>query len=355
MHLKLQPSGKIINVRIDEPIARGGEGSICAVVHDDERAAKIYHRETEAQRKRMPEREAKILCMMNAEASKKNGHKNYSLALPLEILYDAHDETQFRGFIMHRAMNAHSLSSYYKPDMRQAIATGCTYAFLFQAARHITLAIERAHEQHFVIGDLNGANILVNPDGDVTLVDTDSFQVIDLGQNIIYRCPVGKKEYTPPELQRSSFSRVVRKAEHDLFPLAIILFHILMEGHHPFAGTSRMSVRSTIAAHIQKGLYTFSSNFRFRVQPPLAAPPIDLLPMKLRELFVRCFEIGLTDPSKRPSIREWYDTLSVCERDLVRCEIQPQHFFGNHLSACPWCDRKKMLQGIDPFPIIESI
>src|SRR5712691_4689158 len=70
----------------------------------------------------------------------------------------------------------------------------------------------------------------------VTLVDTDSFQVCEPHNGVVYRCPVGKPEFTPPELQGCPFAQVDRAPEHDLFGLAVLLFQLLMEGTHPFAG-----------------------------------------------------------------------------------------------------------------------
>ena len=51
-----------------------------------------------------------------------------------------------------------------------------------------------------------------------------------------YRCPVGKPEFTPPELQGRLFAHLDRAPEHDLFGLAVLIFQLLMEGTHPFAG-----------------------------------------------------------------------------------------------------------------------
>ena len=60
----------------------------------------------------------------------------------------------------------------------------------------------------------------------VTLVDSDSFQVT-VGDKI-YRCTVGKTEYTPPELQGTRFADIDRGADHDPFALAILIFQLLM-------------------------------------------------------------------------------------------------------------------------------
>ena len=60
----------------------------------------------------------------------------------------------------------------------------------------------------------------------ITLLDCDSFQVSDpqLGKN--YRCPVGKPEYTAPELQGKSFRDQDRTVATDSFALAVMLFQM---------------------------------------------------------------------------------------------------------------------------------
>ena len=80
-------------------------------------------------------------------------------------------------------------------------------------------------------------SVSVGDDALVTLMDTDSFQVRDPQNGVIYRCHVGTPEYTPSELQGRDFASVDRAPEHDLFGLAVLIFQLLMEGTHPFAGT----------------------------------------------------------------------------------------------------------------------
>ena len=92
-------------------------------------------------------------------------------------------------------------------------------------------------ERANVIGDLNESNILVSERALVTLVDLDSVQV--RAGSKLYRCPVGKAEYTPPELQGRSFRAMTRQPSHDRYGLAVLVFLLLMEGIHPFAGVYR--------------------------------------------------------------------------------------------------------------------
>jgi len=85
------------------------------------------------------------------------------------------------------------------------------------------------------------------------------------------------------------------------------------------------------------------------------APPFELLPPRIRDLFVQCFNLGHTEPGRRPAAAVWQAALLEAEASLTACAANPQHRYGNHLRACPWCERREMLDGIDPFPSLESL
>ena len=108
--------------------------------------------------------------------------------------------------------------------------------YLLRTARNLAAALSALHSSGYVAGDLNESNVLVTPTALVTLIDTDSFQVREdrewkSGASL---CPVGKPEYTPPELQGKPLSEVMRLPDHDAFGLAVLIFQLLMEGSHPF-------------------------------------------------------------------------------------------------------------------------
>jgi DNA-binding helix-hairpin-helix protein with protein kinase domain len=84
---------------------------------------------------------------------------------------------------------------------------------------------------------VNHANLLASKAGTVALIDCDSFDITD-GQRW-FSCPVGVPTYTPPELKGKSFTGVRRTQQHDAFGLAVLLFHVLFLGRHPFSGIFR--------------------------------------------------------------------------------------------------------------------
>jgi hypothetical protein len=76
----------------------------------------------------------------------------------------------------------------------------------------------------------------------------------------------------------------------------------------------------------------------------------DVLPPSVRDLFSQCLLVGHTQPWKRPSPRDWRETLTAVEKSLRTCKKNPHHRYGDHLRSCPWCERTTLMRGIDPFP-----
>jgi hypothetical protein len=184
----------------------------------------------------------------------------------------------------------------------------------------------------------------------VTVVDTDSFQVPNHGSNDVFHCPVAKPEFTPPEMQGFSLRQFERTPVHDRFGLAVLIFQLLMEGTHPFAGVyTGEDDPPPYETRIQAGHYPHGSG-RAPYGPALMSPPIELLPSVLRTMFQQCFEEGHRNPQARPHASAWVKALSEAEQDLIACSINDQHVYGNHLNVCPWCRRTELLDGRDPFP-----
>lgn len=97
-------------------------------------------------------------------------------------------------------------------------------------------AFASLHQAGIIVGDVNGSGVLVLQDATVRLIDCDSFQVQD--GSTVYGCRVGVGPFTPPELQGLSLNTCLWSVDHDTFGLAVLIFHLLFQGRHPFAGRS---------------------------------------------------------------------------------------------------------------------
>jgi serine/threonine protein kinase len=343
MRLVRHSTGVQIEVEASSMLGAGGEARVYAVRQERGLVAKIYHHPT-------PERARKLEAMLaNPPDDPMRSQGHASIAWPVDLLCQPGDRAHVVGYLMPRVSGMSSVIDFYNPKARLRNCPVFHYLYLHRTARNLASAFGALHARGYVVGDVNESNILAKDTALVTLVDTDSFQVRDTAGRL-HRCTVGKPEYTPPELQGKTFSQVDRSAEHDLFGLGVVIFQLLMEGTHPFAGVYRgVGDAPAIEDRIKAGHFPHG---RFRVpygSVPLA-PPFEVLHPKLQRLAARCFEDGHRDPSARPHAHEWTSALSAAEAALVTCRANDQHRYGSHLPACPWCERATNMGGFDTFP-----
>jgi hypothetical protein len=347
MRLQRQNSefGVILDARA--PLGVGGEARIFALPSEPRLCAKIYHQATTAQAHKL------AAMLANPPDDPMAAQGLISIAWPVDLLYTPYGGRQFVGFLMPRVAGMRPLFHVYNPVTRRKETPLFNYEYLHRAGRNLAASVRGLHRRGYVIGDINESNILVDPTSAlVTLVDTDSFQVRDPVTEDIYRCPVGKPEYTPPELQNRNFRLVDRRPEHDAFGLAVLIFQLLMEGAHPYSGIYQgTGDPPPYEERIASGHFTYGGR-PVPYKPMPYAPPYELLPPGLRALFARCFTDGQTDPQARPDAATWATALKETEEALVTCEANPRHRYGNHLESCPWCARAERLGGRDPFPLM---
>ncbi|GCE93225.1 hypothetical protein NIES46_12740 [Arthrospira platensis NIES-46] len=349
MRLQRQFNGKIITLDTRNPIGSGGEGRIYVVANDPTLVAKIYHNPTD-------EDADKLTLMYNAPPANLAVMPGMTLiAWPIDLLRTLDNRPHIVGYLMPRVTAAAPIHTFYTPKTRREQKPLFNYLYLHRTARNLAAAFNDIHSGGYVVGDVNESNILVSDTAIVTLVDTDSFQVCDPYTKLTFRCPVGKAEFTPPELQHQTFRDIDRTPEHDRFGLAVLIFQLLMEGTHPFSGVYQGSGDPpAIEARIKAGHFVYGKK-PVPYQPMPLAPTFKTLHPSLQELFIRCFEDGYRYPEKRPTAIDWTQALKQAEFDLTTCAKNRQHRYNNHLKSCPWCDRTRQLGGRDPFPSREAV
>ncbi|HLJ58070.1 MAG TPA: hypothetical protein VKT77_23730, partial [Chthonomonadaceae bacterium] len=348
MRFQRNSNGDTFVLSPSDLVGSGGEARVYVVPPESRYVAKVYHRPTETQVRKL-----RVMVENPPEdPAREQGH--ISIAWPLDLVTLAYGERRFAGYLMPRVVETRPLFRVYNPGVRRRGARHVDYVYLHRIARNLSAAVRALHARGYVIGDINESNILVTSSALITLVDTDSFQVRDPHSGVTYRCPVGKPEYTPPELQGKRFIHIDRAPEHDRFGLAVLIFQLLMEGAHPYAGLyGGAGEPPPYEERIAHGWFSFGSRSG-PIRPMPAAPGFELLSPELRGLFLRCFEDGFSDPAARPDAQIWQSALASAERALVCCARNPMHLYGSHLSACPWCERKELLGGRDPFPALDA-
>ncbi|MEM7556188.1 MAG: tetratricopeptide repeat protein [Cyanobacteria bacterium P01_A01_bin.84] len=348
--LRCLPDKKNIAIGLTVSLGRGGEACVYAVPNENDLVAKIYHQPTD-------EKADKLKVMLTHPPENPTASLGHiSIAWPQEILKAADGSDRIVGFLMPRIRAMRPVIDFYNPRTRRQNCPLFSYQYLLRTARNLAAAFAALHSSGYCVGDVNESNILASDAALITIVDTDSFQVQDPVNSNIYRCQVGKPEFTPPELQNKTFARCDRTVQHDLFGLGVLIFQLLMEGTHPFSGIYQGAGEPPIyEARIASGHFTYS---RYKKVPYVAtpiAPPWEILHPALQQLFIRCFEEGHDNPQMRPSSQHWLLALAEAEEALVTCRTNSQHRYSNHLDRCPWCERTLRLGGRDPFPSPEAI
>ena len=302
-----------------KPFAVGGEGAIFDVVGRPGQVAKLYSKPQSRERCDKLRAMAKLCSPDLLKIA----------AWPTATLSNGNPAV-VDGILMPRIVDHLEIHHLYSVAQRKRDFPDADWGFLLHTARNCAIAFESVHQHGHVVGDVNQKNVLVSKKGIVAFVDCDSFQVVE--GNRIFRCGVGVPEYTPPELHGKNFASLDRAANHDLFGLAVLLFHLLMMGRHPFAGVPLVSADIPIDKAIQEGLYAYSRK-PTRLNPPPHVPPATMLGTACLDFFERAF--GST---RRPSATEWRNALDAAMKQLHRCKNDPKHSYLAAAGQCPWCE-----------------
>jgi serine/threonine protein kinase len=335
--------GKLIS--LGNELGRGGEATVYAT-RASSQAVKIYHEPSE-------EKTRKLELMISrppVDPTAKTGvadTQHVSIAWPTGLVRNEAGDVV--GFTMPlvNTTKAIPLHQLYNPKVRRQRAPGITWQYLLRIARNLSAVVAALHDKGYVIGDLNESNVLVTDRALVTLVDCDSIQARD--GHTIYRCTVGKGEYTPPELQGKVFEKINRSKHHDAFGLSVLLFLLLMEGVHPFGGVYTQGGEPPgLLENIRSKRSPYLKSAEFKPMP--IAPSFSSLPMALQRLFKRA--LGAR-PRWRPTAKAWLKELESLEQNLAACHENSFHIYSDHLKECPWCKRSESL-GIEAFPAMNG-
>jgi len=314
-------------VPLGKKLGTGGEGTVYEVpALGNDIVAKIYHVAVS------PDKQAKLRGMVKRcdESLKKIA------AWPLETLHMTAGGP-IRGFLMPKVLGYEPIHHLYSPSHRKQRYPDKDWAFLINTARNVSAAFEAIHSHGHVIGDVNPNLVFVAGNSIVKLIDCDSFQIVADGKH--YLCEVGVPHFTPPELQSHSTFRGIRRTKnHDNFGLAILLFHILLMGRHPFSGVFSGSGDMPLEKSIEQFRYAFSRNAASKgmTPPPNSVTPA-ILPGAVAQLFERAFTEQGAEPEGRPIARDWVAALDSLKGQLRSCGQDSAHKYFGGLSVCPWC------------------
>lgn len=324
-------------IALGPEIGRGGEGRIHEVVGQPGLVAKLYHQAPKAD----------DCAKLEVLAQLRDDHLQRIAAWPVDVLRDARGAGI--GFLMPRAaagfLPVHEL---YNPRSRLRLFPAASWAFMVHVSYNTARAFAEMHQRGVVLGDVNHSNLLVNKQGHVFFIDCDSVQVRGGGK--LYRCRVGVPEYTPPELQGQDLRTVDRTEQHDAFGLAVLVFHLLMLGRHPYVGRHPGIASGDPSDFIRNSVFAYGAAAQRRgVSPPPLVPGLDLVGPALGNLFEEAFApVGTFRP--RPRAEQWISAIEQLKGSMTRCASETGHFYAVGASACTWCALEGRLGPLWPTP-----
>jgi DNA-binding helix-hairpin-helix protein with protein kinase domain len=313
-------------VALGRQLGVGGEGAVFEIPASPASVAKVYH-------KPLPkDHQAKLQAM----AALARPEVLRVAAWPTATLHDGRPGAVV-GVVMPKVAGHKEVHHLYSPASRKKEFPQADWAFLAHAGANCARAFESIHRAGHVIGDVNQSNVLVSPQATVALIDCDSYQVQANGRRFL--CGVGVDLYTPPELQGRSLRGLERTPNHDRFGLAVLVFHLIFVGRHPFSG--RFLGRGDMP--LERAIAEYRFAFGSRASAKGMAPPPHSLTLgstspALAALFERAFDDRSSQPDARPTPAEWITALEAFKAELRPCAAEPGHKYPGRLGRCVWCE-----------------
>jgi DNA-binding helix-hairpin-helix protein with protein kinase domain len=314
------------SLQLGRELGKGGEGSVYELPTLAAQVAKLYHHAPNAAK------QSKLAFM----AAGAHAQLVQYAAWPQETLHAKRGGPAV-GFLMPKVSGREPVHMVYSPAHRRQERPKAAWDFLLFVARNTAAAFDMVHSHGHVLGDVNQGNVMVGADSKVVLIDCDSCQVDAKGT--LHLCEVGVSHFTSPELQGlSSFDGVKRSTNHDNFGLALLIFHLLFGGRHPFSGVPlRDGVGDALETDIKAFRYAYARDNSARgFSPPPRSIPISLLPDSIEAMFHAAFtETGAR--VGRPTAEAWVGALDALRSRLKKCGASAMHVYPDHVQACPWC------------------
>jgi hypothetical protein len=300
----------------DKPLAApGGEGSVHRIISNSSSnlfCVKLYHKH-----KRTPQKKSKVAFMIKNKPANLST-PNYIICWPTEMIYDSWGN--FWGFVMPVAF-AGSIKLYELATAKLSLKFFAQWNKFERTKKdgierrlkvcvNISIALHSIHaSDKYSLIDYKPQNILITNEGKISITDVDSFQISE-NKKVLYHAEVATPEYTPPEGAHLNPSNHFIPESWDRFSIAVSFYEILL-GIHPFVATcgGQYFNVTTIGEKIRKGLFVHGSKRSYlTVIPPLHSN-FNILPISIKNLFIKAFEDGHSNANARPQAHHWGQTI----------------------------------------------
>lgn len=334
----------------DEPLGKGGEGSVYAVRnhslarldHAQNLVAKVYHQPHDGDRAK------KIQAMIN------NPPHSDSVAWPVGVVFD--NQKNFVGYVMAKLPeeNYRTWAELSHAKQRKNTSSDFDVKYAITAIRNLGVALESIHQAGHCVGDVNESNIFIDSTARIMLVDTDSAQIRG-SDGSLFPCRVGKPEYTAAEISHGPLAEQTRTPATDIFAYCVAVFQMLTGGSHPTDATFRGDGEppSTIDKIRQN---QYPELMPESVPPDIQRPnrvPTPAIP----RVFKNILKKGLSaDSSERPSLAAILKAEDGVLQNMTQCNREKRHWFDSReQQSCGWCAYFAYQSVPDPWSVTSPV
>ena len=274
--------------------------------------AKLFNEGVLASRRR-PEAHNKLIFVARCSARLKAGWSTREsrvdgrphIAWPEMLLYSEQTATPDKlvGFVMPAFHGVHPLQLLYTPKHRKLHFPTASSDVMLAVAAMLAAVVDDLHggqgNSGILIADLTPRNILISPKWDVRIIDADSFQYTGAGK--VHRTNESTPGHRSPKMARAALAGdplPLFTRDDDAYALTIIIFHLLVDGAHPWRAGSRFEING-IAPDEEENM--LAGRFPYAAPDRLHPPRIRLQ----------------TYQRLAPAVRAAFERTFICERPLT--------------------------------------
>jgi DNA-binding helix-hairpin-helix protein with protein kinase domain len=304
-------TGMVVSVEgttltVSNKIKSGNEGTVYRIKNTENKVFKIFNEKKRSDKKR------KITAMIA------NDPNHPAIIWPQAVVKDLNTGA-FLGYQM-KYKDLDTAQNAFEYTLTQLSWDSTEKSHRYTVAKNLAVMVSAIHNEGHAIGDFNHDNILIDNNGQITLIDCDGFHITD--EDVEFPDDTYYPRYAPPEGRGGNTISNVREA--DRFCLGVHIFQFLMEGFHPYHAKGSNAENGNMEDKLKNNKFPYVDYEGYN--PIDSAPSVDDYEMEMTDeiqsLFRRCFtESGkhkatesMATETNRPYPEEWRKALSnSCE------------------------------------------
>lgn len=301
----------------------GGEGAVYSFPKNPRVLVKIYKKS----KLETPDKKRAIHARIIDMAGNNKISNQANMAWPLMPVFDANKNVI--GFAMRKCEGNSLLALRGPANIRKHFPTW-NRRNLVETALDFVQKVKLLANNGVLINDFNPANFLVDAKGRVSFIDCDSYQV-PAARGGVHISRTYYPSYSAPELiRKQSLLGQPRNIHHVEFGVALIVFHIVMCGLHPYTyfDPTHQSDCGTPDENLLKGRCPLGIGAGCKMPPGNWYNLWSHLTCSLKTAFITTFRDGHNDLNRRITLDQWEAELKkmlhVMDQDPVREDLNPQ-------------------------------